>query len=509
MALLDHTGKPIQSGHYVPTPSRESGSFRGSIANWHPRRVINVHGEARERNVTQRRAHELAANDWLAKSGLRSIADNSVGTGLVPKSTIPCKLLGISKAEAAAIGEKMEWAFALWSAHAHAGGQMHFEDLQYLGITSILRVGEMLHLPVMIPFSEDDNRPLSLAIQPLRPERLCTPLDLQTDPGIRDGIEFTSYGRPVAYWIASPAPSLVSIDPGQLTSMSFSRVPAMAGHRKNVFHLFRHDFEEQTRGVSQLSTGMKLFRHLNDAIDSELFSQVIAASFPIFIGIENGQLPGEVREQMGLGPERSNEREMEVSPGTVIFGEPNEKPYILENNRPGGNFAPFVEIVQRSLASMLGIPYESLTKDFSKTNYSSMRAALNEAWKLYSFYRRWFARLYTQPVWEMVIEEAYLRNWLGLADDLEALSVPGFYEGFSYWTSATWTGPAKGFIDPVKEIQATILALENRLMTYADAWAERGGDFADALPIMEEEKEALKNLKSGETVFPEEGKDDE
>ena len=77
---------------------------------------------------------------------------------------------------------------------------------------------------------------------------------------------------------------------------------------------------------------------------------------------------------------------------------------MLESKRPSANFSAFVEIVLRATAASVGIPYESLTKDFSKTNYSSARAALNEAWKLYSFYRNWFGRLYCQPVYEMVIE---------------------------------------------------------------------------------------------------------
>lgn len=505
MAVLDQFVKPLNSGRYVPTPSRDAGSYRGSIANWRPLRVVNVDGEVRERLTTQRRAADLAANDWSAKSGLRAIADNAIGTGLVPKSAIPHKILGISKEDAAQLGEKLEWAFSVWSAQAHARGQLHFEDLQYLGISSILRLGELLHLPVMLPLSGiGGRRDFSLAIQDMRPERLCTPADRQLDLSIRDGIEFTDFGKPVAYWIACPPPSIATVDQQFLFSDSFVRRPSYIGHRPNVFHLFRHEEEEQTRGVSQLATGMKLFRNLNDALESELFAQVIAASFPIFIGLENGgvDLPDEVREAYGISPTKPHRREIDVEPGTVIFGLPDEKPYVLENKRPSSNFPPFVEIVQRSLAAMLGIPYESLTKDFSKTNYSSMRAALNEAWKLYLFYRRWFARLYTQPIWEMVIEEAYLRNFLGIADDIAAMGASlHFYEGRQYWTSANWIGPAKGFIDPVKEIEATIKALDARLMTYEDAWAERGGDFADALPIMQEEKAALATIAPKPVTF--------
>ncbi len=496
--LLNQYGQPLDTGRYTTGPSRDAGAYRGTIANWNPSRLVNMDAQIRERLTTQRRAADLAANDWAAKSGIRTIADNAVGTGLVPKSAIPHKLLGISREDAVAIGEKMEWAFSSWSQQAHARGIAHFEDLQYLGITSVLRIGEMLHLPVMLPLhGEGGERTFSLAIQDMNPTRLCTPADKTLDLRIKDGIEFTPYGKPLAHWLACPPPSLIPVDQQQLFSDSFIRRPARIGHRPNVFHLFRYEEEEQVRGVSALSNGMKLFRNLNDALDSELFSQVIAASFPVFIGLENGtaQLPPEVREAYGMDAQGPMERVMEFGPGTVAFGNPNEKPYVLKNERPSANFPPFVEIVLRSLAAMLGIPYESLAKDFSKTNYSSMRAALNEAWKLYMFYRRWFGRLYTQPVWEMAVEEAYLRNFLGLADDIDALSpAPGFYEGREYWCSATWVGPARGSIDPVKEIQATIMALEARLATYGEAWAERGGDFADALPVMEEELIALGKL---------------
>ncbi|WP_288229832.1 phage portal protein [uncultured Desulfovibrio sp.] len=501
--LLNQYGQPLNTGRYAAGPSRDAGAYRGTIANWNPSRLVNMDAQIRERLTMQRRAADLAANDWAAKSGIRTIADNAVGTGLVPKSSIPHKLLGISREEAVAIGEKMEWVFSIWSQQAHARGIAHFEDLQYLGITSVLRQGEMLHLPVILPL--DSGRVFGLAIQDISPTRLCTPADKRLDLNIKDGIEFTSYGKPQAYWLACPPPSLVPVDQQQLFSDSFIRRAARLGHRPNVFHLFRYEEEEQVRGVSALSNGMKLFRNLNDALDSELFSQVIAASFPVFVGLENGtaQLPPEVQEAYGMDAQGPVERVMEFGPGTVTFGNPNEKPYVLKNERPSANFPPFVEIILRSLAAMLGIPYESLAKDFSKTNYSSMRAALNEAWKLYMFYRRWYGRLYTQPIWEMVIEEAYLRNFLGLADAIDALSpAAGFYEGRQYWCSATWVGPARGSIDPVKEIQATIMALEARLATYGEAWAERGGDFSDALPVMEEELIALNKLPKPVAVSP-------
>lgn len=63
--LLNQYGQPLNTGRCVSGPSRDAGAYRGAIA------------------------------------------DNAVGTGLASKSSIPHKLLAISREEAAAIGEKM------------------------------------------------------------------------------------------------------------------------------------------------------------------------------------------------------------------------------------------------------------------------------------------------------------------------------------------------------------------------------------------------------------------
>lgn len=250
MSLLDAYGKAVEARRYLPRPSREAGAYRGTIANWRSHSTGNIQEEARERRITQKRAADLYANDWAALSGLRSIVDNAIGTGLVPKSVIPHAILGIGREDAAAIGEKMERALAEWSPYAHANGLCHFEDLQYLGLLSLLRLGEMLHLPVML---SDRERPFSLAIQNLSPSRLCTPADKSMDLNIRDGVEISPSGKPLAYWIACPKAFFVSMTSEEaLLSNDFIRRPVVVGHRRNVFHLFHCEEDEQVRGNSVL-----------------------------------------------------------------------------------------------------------------------------------------------------------------------------------------------------------------------------------------------------------------
>lgn len=492
--LVDSLGRPIPARRF-PGPSRDSGAFRGSINNYRPRRTATQAGETAERTVTQARADDLYANDFAAKSAVDSVVTNAVGTGLRPQALLPFRLLGISKKEAYEIKEQMEWLWWEWTTQADAVGSMSFEDIQYLGLSSILRQGEMLQIPVRESPSASNDRTFSLCLQALSPQRLHTPADKLHDSSIRDGVHLSPSGKPLGYWIASPLRSALYAEPSPLTSAEYRYIPARIAHHPGTFHVFRHETEEQVRGTSSLATGVKLFRNLTDAIDYELLAQVLAASFPVFIEKEGGasSIPAEVLAKIRgeeFVDETGESRAFgELEPGGFMVGAPGEKPHVLESKRPSQNFLGFVELILRALGASVGLPYEVLFKDFSKTNYSSTRAALNEAWKLYLLYRVWFVRQYCQIVWSMVMEEGYLRGRLVLP-----ARAKGFYEARRLWTCANWFGPSRGYVDPVKEVQATILKLQNHLMTHTKALAEDGEDFDDLVDSRLDEMERLGSL---------------
>jgi lambda family phage portal protein len=361
---------------------------------------------------------------------------------------------------------------------------LHFEDLQFLGLRTMLRLGEMLHLPVML---EEPGRKIQLAIQDVLPSRLRTPMDRASDPSIVDGVQLGPYGAPEYYWLATPKAEYARVmDLSGLGSEHFTRIPARVGRRPGCFHLFRHNEEEQVRGESVLSPGINLFRHLSDSLDNELLAQVVTASMALFIARESGGpgLPDYVSERRDEDGERVYHEK--IDPGTILYGNEGEKPHMLESSRPSPNFAVFSEFVLRAMAASLDMPYEVLAKDFSKTNYSSARAALLEAWRVYILYRSWLTRHYCQPTWSMIVEEAWLAGLLTLPP-----GAPDFYDAMPLYTNAIWIGPSKGYVDPVKEIAATVTALENRLMTYSEAIAERGRDFDEVMDEREEEEVRL------------------
>lgn len=492
--LFDVAGRPLPPS-CMSSPSLDAGTSRGTTGDHYPPRTIFPGEHAAERKLSTDRVEDLYLNTSVAKSAVNSIAACAVGTGLEVESCLPWERLGMDQEAAVELQDQMEWLWTEWCAEAHQGGILHFADLQLLAIKSLIRNGEMLHLPVM---EEREGSRFGLRIQDLKPARLRTPFGREHDTRLRDGVELSATGQPAGYWIACPQTPL-----GEWSDATteFVRIPACIGHRPGLFHIFQPDFEEQYRGMSQLAASFKNILHLDNAIEIEQAGQEITAAVTGVVQLDGGvaAMPGAA--QLG-GKEKRYAPVQEVRPGQIAYINKGEKFELLESKRPNANFLAFCEMVLRMIAASLGIPYEVLAKDFTKTTFSSARAALLEAWRVYKMYRRIFVRYYCQPVWQMVMEEAVLRGYLKLPVSLDA-----FYTNIHLWCSAKWIGPAQGYIDPTTEIAANKMAVDAGFMTISEAIAERGADPDEVFSGLAREQRRLKQLgvvlpQSGSTPAP-------
>ena len=260
----------------------------------------------------------------------------------------------------------------------HAGDMMGFEDLQYQAVRSMFITGAFLQLPV---WPDAPGRTFGLALQDLHPARLRTPSDLQGRAEVSNGVHLGQYNRPIGYFIACP-PANTPL--AGLSSANFIYVPRKIGHRYACLHCFHSGMPEQTRGTSILSPAMKMFRDLSDYVDYELVGALIAASFTVFLEAAPEALGGVGGNLDGSTSTLAAEYKSQIQPGTLITGQPGHKPHIISSNRPGPQFDPFYERILRVAAASTGQPYEMVAKDFSKTNYSSARAALLEVWKMHT-----------------------------------------------------------------------------------------------------------------------------
>jgi lambda family phage portal protein len=473
--------------------ARTGGRYRGTLSNWMVHRN-SAWTEGRERETIANRAEDLFANDPHAASVIDSMAVNTVGTGIVPQSVPHHRVLGISEDAARDLGEQCEWCYTLWCREADARGTLPFWGIQLLSVYSLLVRGEFFRLPVML---SEPGRTFSLALQCIDPVRMATPTDLIQQPRLRDGVELSALGRPEAYWIANPENGQITTG---LSSASFTRVSARAAHRTGAFHIYIAKTEEQVRGHSVLAPAMKFFRDLSDYLDYELVGAIVASSFPVFIEEQNPW-------DMGVGLDDETDADNpkltygSYSPGQVLYGARGQKPHVLKSERPGGTFPAFVERILRAVGAAVGMPYEVIAKDFSKTNYSSARAALLEAWKVFRIYQRWMVDCFCQPVWEMVLEEAWLRGMITLPK-----GAPDWYAARAAYTRAQWVPPRRGHVDPEKEIKSYIRAKDHNMMTLAEIIAELTGlDWVDVMDQRGRERQTERNLD----IVPPENEEEE
>jgi len=460
---------PVTGGNVAPV-AKKGGSFHGVLSNWAVGKLSRF-SEGRERENITDRARDLYFSDPAAAAGIDGLVINTVGTGLTPQSRPSAELLGWAPEAARAYARSAEFAFGLWAAQGDARGRLATFGMQQLLVCYNLFIrGEFFRQPVML---DETGRIFSLALQPVDPMRVVTPAGSESDPLIRDGVKLGPRGNPLTYHVYNGRELLTR---SGWTTADFIRVPAWVGHRRGMLHGFVQKEDEQVRGVSVLAPAMEAFRNLSDYFEYEVVAAIIAAAFPVWIETQNAMaaagMPGAGAE--GEKPDPVYHREF--APGGVYYGNENERPHPLKAERPAGNFEPFILTIKRTLAAAIGEPYEVFAKDFSQTNYSSARAALLEAARVYANYRMWLVGQFCRPVWEMVIEEAYLRDML----DVPAGS-PDYYDMPWAYTHAAWVPPRRGHVDPVKEIQGMILAKDHNLLTLAQQIAELGGDWEETL----------------------------
>ena len=117
----------------------------------------------------------------------------------------------------------------------------------------------------------------------------------------------------------------------------------------------------------------------------------------------------------------------------------------------------------------MGIPQELLFLHFT-ASYSASRGALLEAWKLFKYWRAWFAEGFCQRVYEA---------WLDEAVRLGRVEAPLWGKDFaarSCYSWAEWVGPSQGQLDPTKEDAAAVERINNNLSTYQRETGELTGE---------------------------------
>jgi lambda family phage portal protein len=492
VTLLDAHGDPLvmsqpDTAHYAA--SREARELKA----WNPWLASPDADMWGELDTLVARQRDIVRNHGLASGAIQTLVDNVIGTGFMLAPKPNTRVLGWTREKGREWARDVAAQFRTWAATSECdvAGEMNLGSMTALAFRTGLMHGEALALPYYL---ERPGSPWRTRLQLVDPDRLGTPGDKIGDPTVRMGIEVDAYGAPVAYYVTKRHPFDIGV--ATFGIAEYERIPARTEFgRRRVLHIHDRERTGQTRGKPIMSSVLPRFRMLADYQRNEMKSAIVNSMIAAFIespiGAEQlldlfgGPAGDRTAGFKKYGSERA-QWEAKLDGGAVIPLFPGDKVTSFTPSRPNDIFGSFIETIAREIGVATGMPYELIMKDFSKTSYASVRAALMEAWRFFAGRRKWICDSWLQPVYELWLEEAVNRG---------AISAPGFYDQRAAYCDSQWIGSAKGYVDPVREAQAAEDRMRIGVSTLEREAAEQGADWEEILEQRAVELQLMRDLK--------------
>lgn len=374
-----------------------------------------------------------------------------------------------------------------------------------LGIGVFLQTGEIISTAEWL---RQSGRPCNTAMQLVSSDRLCNPLGGMDTRYLRRGVERDINGQPLAYQIRMGE----YLDPyPDNFSFTWRRVPAAKPWgRLQVLHIVEQQLPDQSRGVSDMVAALKNMHMTKRFQEVTLQNAVIQATYAA--AIESELPPDAIAAAMGAGAANGDyETAMNVAYGgfmTILgqyLGDANnvrvdgaQIPHLFPGTKltmqpaktTGGVGTSFEESLMRHTAAALGLSYEEFSRDFSKTNYSSGRAAMGVSAKFMASRKKHVADRYAGAIYALVLEE---RMGAGLVTLPRGVSRDLFYAPLAKeaFCNATWIGSGAGQIDELKETQAALLRISGGLSTWETETARLGKDWRELFAQRDREEAVL------------------
>lgn len=414
------------------------------------------------------RSRQLVRDNAYARQAVRAIASNVIGHGIRLQAQVPMQRGGGRLDQA--INGAIEDAWERWCrpTTCHTGGRLSFVEISRLVIQSMAESGEVFLR--LVPQSFGGGR-IPLAIEVLEADLVdegkSSGPDAQGNEW-RMGVKVDRWGRPQSYAFRTRHPGDLSNGIGY----GLVEVPA-----DQIIHLALIERPGQTRGVPWFAAAIKRLHHLAGYEEAEVVRARATSSLMGFITSPEGELVGD--------DVLDGERVSNFEPGVFKYLAPGENVNVPQLDAPDGQFEPFLRAMLRAVAASLGCSYETVSRDFSQSNYSSSRLSLLEDRENWRMLQQYLIEHLHRPIFE---------RWLAAAVASGVLSLPGFEQLPERFMAVKWFPRGWGWVDPQKEIQAYQAAVRCGFMTQAQIVAEQGGDLEDVLVALAAERERAQEL---------------
>jgi lambda family phage portal protein len=475
--------------------SRELGSWNTPLRS--PDAEIN-----REKSTLDARSRDLVRNTGYMRGAVSIHQDSIVGSQFRLNAKPNTKVLGLDDAWAEEFQAEVEAKFGLYAESPEcwidAARMNTLTGLIRMAVGGFFFSGEVLGT---LEWMSNVGRPFRTALQLIDPDRLSNPQGIADDEYLRRGVEKNGYGAPLAYHIQMGHPNDVNL--ASMNRFKWKRVPVRKPWgRLMVVHIIEQMRPDQTRGVGEMVSVLKQMKMTGKFQDIVLQNAVVNATFAAAI---ESELPPELAFQtLGYGDSvtsgaaqymtdvaafNSGARNMAIDGARIPHLYPGSKLKMYPAGTVGGVGDRFEESLLRHVASGLGLSYEQFSRDYTKTNYSSARASMNETWKYMQSRKKTVADRLANAIYVAWLEEAIN------AGEIKSMpsNAPSFYDKLNKdaYANCTWIGAPRGQIDEMKESQAALLKIGGGVSTLEDECAKLGKDWREVIAQRAREQKAL------------------
>ena len=424
----------------------------------------------------RQRSRALCRDVVYAKRAKTIVVNNVVGQGVGMQAQVKNRR-GRLLAE---INDPIETAWQAWCKPdtCHTGGTLHFGDFERAAMSEVFAAGEVFIRLHRRPFGAGL---VPLALELIEAERIADDYEIKAPSGaaVVQGVEIDEFGRPIAYYIHRwHKNDLAGYRNSKIDEIQ--RIPA-----DDVIHLKVTERWPQTRGEPWLHAAITRLNHLGEYEEAAVIAaQVGAEKVMLLKETEDGRLSETLGNKGNDGTLNwsSSKGQVDILPSGTDVVDWNPQ-------YPHENFDPFTRACLRGIAAGVGVSYESLSRDYSQSNYSSSRLALLDDRDLWRVMQTWWIRAFRQPLHDQWLQAAVMSR----AVPIDLMS---YGADMARYAAVKFKPRGWSWVDPTKEVNAYKEAERAGYITKTDIIAATAGglDIEDIAATRRQELDLLASL---------------